>query len=94
MEESLNSNYKNKFREEFFICQTNGKISESIVQNWTIQALDCYKLKSDCKKCPIAKAKYSFKCQMKKIIKVLLKTKGLPDEKAILGMNQSDNNVA
>lgn len=71
------------------MCQTNGVISDSIVQNWTIQALECYKLNSDCKNCPITKAHYSFKCQMKKIIAVLLKTKGLPNEKEILGNVQT-----
>lgn len=81
-------NYGNSFKEEFFECQTNGVISESIVQNWTLQALECYKLKSNCKNCSITKAKYSFKCQMKQIVEILLKTKGLPNEKEILGNSQ------
>ena len=80
---SLIDNYKN-FKEEFFECQTNGVISDSIVQNWTIQALECYQLKSDCANCPITKARYSFKCQMKHIVDILLKTKGKPNEKEIL----------
>ena len=80
--------YANSFREEFFECQTNGIISDSIVQNWTLQALECYKLKSNCQNCPITKAKYSFKCQMKHIVDILLKTKGLPNEKEILGNAQ------
>lgn len=82
-------NYAQSFKEEYFVCQTNGVISESIVQNWTLQALECYKLKSDCKNCPITKAKYSFQCQMKHIVEILLKTKGLPDEKEILGNVQT-----
>lgn len=77
-------NYSQSFKEEHFVCQTNGVISESIVQNWTLQALECYKLKSDCKNCPITKANYSFQCQMKNIVKILLRTKGLPNEKEIL----------
>lgn len=75
---------KYNFKEEYFECQTNGVISDSIVQNWTLQALECYKLKSKCENCPITKAKYSFKCQMKHIVEILLKTKGLPNEKEIL----------
>ena len=77
--------YGHSFKEEHFVCQTNGIISDSIVQNWTIQALECYKLNSRCDLCPITKAKYSFKCQMKHIVDILLKTKGLPNEKEILG---------
>jgi len=77
--------YGNSFKEEFFECQTNGVISDSIVQNWTLQAYECYKLNSKCENCPITKAKYSFKCQMKHIVEILLKTKGLPNEKEILG---------
>lgn len=67
-----------------FECQTNGVISESIVQNWTRSALECYKLSCDCSLCPIANGGYSFKCQMKYIVDELLKTKGLPDEAQIM----------
>lgn len=69
--------------EEFFECQTNGVISNSIIQNWTKSALDCYKINSRCDECPIARAHYSFKCQMKNIVDVLIKTQGIPDEKSI-----------
>lgn len=82
--EELIDNYQNSFKEEYFECQTNGIISDSIVQNWTLQALECYKLKSDCANCSITKARYSFKCQMKHIVEILLKTKGLPNEREIL----------
>lgn len=78
-------NYGAQFEDDFFECQTNGVISDSIVQNWTQQALECYKLNSRCDLCPITKAKYSFKCKMKDIVEILLKTQGLPDEKAIIG---------
>ena len=81
--------YGQTFKEEYFECQTNGIISDSIVQNWTLQALECYKLNSICANCPITKAKYSFKCQMKHIVEILLKTKGLPNEKEILGAIQA-----
>ena len=84
LEGNLIENYGNTFKEEFFECQTNGIISDSIVQNWTLQAFECYKLNSNCAICPITKAKYSFKCQMKHIVDILLKTKGLPNEKEIL----------
>lgn len=89
------NNYSKSFKEEPFVCQTNGVISDSIVQNWTLQALECYKLKSDCKNCPITKAKYSFQCQMKHIVEILLKTKGLPNEKEILKNAQlpTKNNI-
>ena len=82
------NNYGHSFKEERFICQTNGVISDSIVQNWTIQALECYKLNSRCDLCPITKARYSFKCQMKHIVDILLETKGLPNEKEILGVDE------
>jgi len=81
--------FRNYIKEEdFFESQTGGVISDSIVQNWTIQALECYKLKCDCKKCEITKAGYSFKCKMKNIIEILLKNLGKPDEKAILAQNK------
>ena len=79
----LFKSYGYDFDDEQFICQTNGIISDSIVQNWTLSALECYKINCNCAICPITKAKYSFKCQMKHIVDILLKTQGLPDENAI-----------
>lgn len=87
--DKLLTNFGQNFKEEYFECQTNGIISDSIVQNWTLQALECYKLDSKCAECPITKANYSFKCQMKHIVEILLKTKGLPNEKEILGAIQA-----
>ena len=84
----MHKNYGHSFEEEYFVCQTNGIISDSIVQNWTLQALECYKLNSRCELCPITKARYSFKCQMKHIVDILLETKGLPNEKEILGVDE------
>ena len=81
-------NYGAVFDDEHFECQTNGIISDSIVQNWTQQALECYKLNANCKDCPITKAKYSFKCQMKHIVEILLKTQGEPNEAEIMGIEQ------
>lgn len=86
-------NYGSAIDKEYFVCQTNGIVSDSIVQNWTRQALDCYKINSNCDICPITKAGYSFKCQMKKIVNILLKTQGLPDEKEILGSSAQKENI-
>lgn len=83
--------YNGAFDDEPFECQTNGVVSDSIVQNWTLQALECYKLKSDCNLCPIAKAGYSFKCQMKRIVEILLKTQGLPNEAIIRNVQINDD---
>ena len=68
---------------EIFLPQTNGEISDSIVQNWTLQAYECYSINCDCTKCSINRSKYSFICQMPKIIKALLKKQGEPDLKLI-----------
>ena len=63
----------NDYVDEEFEPQNNGEISESITQNWTEQALECYQLGCDCSKCSISKGKYSFVCQMPKVVKILLK---------------------
>lgn len=89
----MQQGYGHNFKEEHFVCQTNGIISDSIVQNWTIQALECYKLNSRCDICPITKARYSFKCQMKHIVDILLETKGLPNEKEILGTDTTKEDI-
>ena len=65
-----------KFEE--FLPQTNGEISDSIVQNWTPQAIECYDLNCECRLCSIKKGNYSFVCQMPKIIKRLVKLYGKP----------------
>lgn len=75
---------------EPFEAQTKGVISNSIVQNWTIQALDCYKINCDCKKCPIKNGGYSFKCKMKEVVKILLKKYGKPNEKKIFEMAREE----
>ncbi|MBR1681149.1 hypothetical protein IJ707_05095 [bacterium] len=63
----------NDYVDEEFEPQNNGEISESITQNWTEQALECYQLGCDCSRCSISKGKYSFVCQMPKVVKILLK---------------------
>lgn len=70
--------YKSSAIIDVFVPQTNGEISESIVQNWTPQAIECYTLGHNCKMCSITSGNYSFVCQMPKIVKELLKIWGKP----------------
>ena len=56
----------------------NDEMSESITQNWTEQAIECYSIDCDCKKCSLANGHYSFICQMPKVIDTLLNTIGEP----------------
>lgn len=67
-----------------FYPQNNGEISESITQNWTEQALECYKLKCNCSLCSISSGNYSFACQMPKVVDVLIKSLGKPAKKGSL----------
>lgn len=57
---------------------TNNEISDSITQNWTEQALECYRLNCDCSRCSVSKGNYSFVCQMPKVLDVLIKSTGNP----------------
>lgn len=61
-----------------FVPQNNGEFSDSIMQNWTEQAIECYSLGGDCSRCSIAQGHYSFVCQMSKVVKSLVKTLGKP----------------
>ena len=63
---------------KLYVPQTNGEISESIMQNWTKQAKECYEINSECARCSLKSGNYSFICQMPKIVKALLKTYGPP----------------
>lgn len=63
---------------EIFSPQNNGALSDSIIQNWTVQAIECYELKKCCEKCSISKGNYSFVCQMPKVVDVLLRLYGSP----------------
>lgn len=56
------------------------EMSDSITQNWTEQALECYYLECDCARCSITKGNYSFICQMPKVIDILLQTVGEPEK--------------
>ncbi len=64
--------------DEAFYPHTNGEISESITKSWTEQAMECYSIKCDCKKCSLAKGNYSFKCQMPRVIDILIGVVGKP----------------
>ncbi len=68
---------------EVFLPQTNGEISDSIVQNWTLQAYECWSIRCNCALCSINRSKYSFVCQMPKIVKALLKKQGRPNLRMI-----------
>lgn len=69
------------FVDEEFYPQNNGEISESITQNWTEQAIECYRLNCDCARCSVSKGNYSFVCQMPKVLDVLIKAVGKPNSK-------------
>lgn len=64
---------------ELYVPQTNGEISDSIMQNWTQQAVECYEIGSDCAQCSLRNGNYSFVCQMPKIVKALLNAYGEPE---------------
>ena len=63
---------------EMFYPQTNGEISESITKCWTEQAVECYSINCDCTKCSLRNGGYSFKCQMPKVIQILINVIGKP----------------
>ncbi|MDD3149460.1 MAG: hypothetical protein PHV68_01380 [Candidatus Gastranaerophilales bacterium] len=63
-----------------FVVPENQGISESITQSWTDQAIICYKNGCNCTECSIGKGNYSFVCQMPKVIQILIKKFGEPDE--------------
>lgn len=64
---------------DYFEPQTEG-ISDSITQNWTEQAIECYSLHCNCTECSISKGQYSFVCQMPKVLDILIKTCGTPEK--------------
>jgi hypothetical protein len=69
---------------QMFIPNRQKDISDSITQNWTQQALECYCVSGDCSRCSIIQENYSFVCQMPKIVKMLLSTNGKPTAKDFL----------
>ena len=66
------------FKSEEFQPQNNGEISDSITQNWTEQAIECYKLNGKCSSCSISQGRYSFACQMPKVLNALINSVGKP----------------
>lgn len=70
------------FPDEEFFPQNRGEISDSITQNWTEQALECYRLNCNCACCSISKGNYSFACQMPKVLDALIKSLGKPISKS------------
>ncbi len=54
-------------------------LSGSITENWTEQALECYSIKCDCTKCSLRNGGYSFKCQMPRVIDILINVAGTPN---------------
>lgn len=81
---AVNTIQSNELIEDEFYHQQDGIFSDSITQNWTEQALECYRLKCDCSLCSVSKGSYSFICQMPKVIDILIKTAGNPYPKAKL----------
>ena len=67
------------FDEEYY-SPANEEMSDSITQNWTRQALECYHINCDCKRCSLSAGNYSFICQMPKVIDNLIKTIGVPQQ--------------
>lgn len=59
----------------------NEEMSDSITQNWTEQALECYYINCNCADCSLSHGNYSFICQMPKVIDSLLQTIGEPNPK-------------
>ena len=74
---------KNCCIKDVFAPQNNGEFSESIIQNWTLQAIECYELCADCAKYSISRGNYSFICQMPKVVKQLIKAYGVPSKKVV-----------
>lgn len=72
----MERDYLNEGKE--FYPNTNVEISSSITQSWTEQAMECYSIGCDCRKCSLSKGNYSFVCQMPKVIDVLINIIGKP----------------
>jgi len=68
----------NYSEEKTFEPQNGGEFSGSITRTWTEQAMECYSIGCDCKKCSLAGGNYSFVCQMPKVIDILIKFNGEP----------------
>ena len=64
---------------DFFPPEDENELSSSITQSWTEQALECYSIGCNCKMCSIRNGNYSFKCQMPRVIEILIKNLGEPN---------------
>lgn len=69
---------KEKIINQYF-PENDGELSSSITQSWTEQALECYSIGCDCRKCSLKNGNYSFICQMPKVIDELIKILGKPN---------------
>lgn len=61
-----------------YFSEGENDLSSSITQSWTEQALECYSINCDCKKCSLKSGNYSFKCQMPRVISELISLIGKP----------------
>ena len=76
-------NITDPMKVRFLLPRNNGEISNSITQNWTDQAIICYRSECNCADCSITHANYSFVCQMSKVVEILIEEIGPPDEEKI-----------
>lgn len=67
--------------ENYLLMDDDNTMSDSIMQNWTPQAIECYSINCDCKKCSLSSGNYSFICQMPRVIDALIKSIGIPPKK-------------
>ena len=59
----------------------NVSCSETLAQNWTQSAIDCYQLGCRCSKCNLYKLYFKnsvFKCKMKEVVIELVRQAGPP----------------
>ena len=67
-----------KMNENKISSEVTNDFSSSITQSWTEQALECYSIGCNCQKCSLKNGNYSFKCQMPKVIDILINMIGKP----------------
>ncbi|MBX2860751.1 MAG: hypothetical protein KTR14_05925 [Vampirovibrio sp.] len=65
------------------LAEQTDDVSTSITQTWTDQAIKCYVINGNCNQCSIPRGNYSFDCQMNKVVPVLLKNLGKPEDNRI-----------
>ena len=61
-----------------YFAENDGNLSTSITQSWTEQAIECYSINCDCRRCSLKNGNYSFKCQMPRVIDELNNVLGKP----------------